>query len=111
MARFCGNVGYVQTVETAPGVSTEVATERPYYGDVLKNTRKLEKGDGLNDNLRVDNLISIVADAYATQNFFAIKYVQWMGASWKVTNADASQRPRIILTLGGVYNGPKAAAT
>ena len=106
MAKFYGTVGYVETVETTPSVWDEQTIERQYYGDVVKNTKRYEKGDGLNDNLNVNNTISIVADAYAEQHFFAIRYVEWMGARWKVSSVDV-QRPRLILSLGGVYNGPE----
>ena len=105
MAKFCGVVGFVQTKETAPGVWTEEVIERSYRGDILRNTKKVESGKQLNDNVNVDNLISIMANAYASQNFFAIRYVKWMGVSWKVEKVEV-QRPRLILTLGGVYNVP-----
>lgn len=106
MAKFYGAVGYAKQVETAPDVYDEQITERNYYGDVVKNTKRFEKGEHLNDNLNVNNTISIMADAYAEQHFFAIRYVSWMGAKWKVTNVDV-QRPRLVLSLGGVYNGPE----
>lgn len=105
MAKFYGVIGYVETKETSPGIWQEAITERSYYGDVTRNTRRLENGENLNDDVNVNNLISIVADAYAVQNIFAIRYAKWMGASWKVTNVEV-QRPRLILTIGGVYNGP-----
>lgn len=106
MAKFYGAIGYAKQVETAPDVYDEQITERYYYGDVVKNTKRFEKGEHLNDNLNVNNTISIMADAYAEQHFFAIRYVSWMGAKWKVTNVDV-QRPRLVLSLGGVYNGPE----
>ncbi len=102
MARFYGNVGYAKSEETAPGVWEDSITVRPYYGDVIRNTRRWENGEGVNDNLTINNQISIVADAYAYQNFHAIKYVEWMGSKWKVSSADV-ERPRIILNVGGVY--------
>lgn len=105
MAKFYGEVGYAETSETAPGVWTDVVTERNYFGDVLKNTRRLEAGEGLNDNLTINNMVSIVADPFAYQHFHAMRYVKWMGALWKVTNVEV-QRPRLLLTIGGVYNGP-----
>jgi len=108
MARFHGKVGYGETVETSPGVWEDVITERSYFGDVLRNTRRLQEGESVNDNLSVNNSISIVADAYANDHFFAIRYVEWMGSLWKVSDVEV-QRPRLILRLGGVYNGPKAA--
>lgn len=109
MGRFHGVVGYTETVETVPGVFSEVAKERTYYGDVIRNTRRWESGQNLNDNLNVNNSISIVADAYAYEHFFNIRYVRWMGSLWKVTNVEV-QRPRLILTIGGVYNGLSAGS-
>jgi len=105
MAKFFGVVGYGHTVETAPGVWTETVTERQYYGDVLRNARLLQEGQSVNDDLSVQNSISIVADAYANEHFFAIRYVRWAGAVWTVTTVEVS-RPRLILRLGGIYNGP-----
>lgn len=104
MTKFCGVVGYAYPVETAPDVYEDEIVERKYYGDVLRNTRKWEQGTDINDNLNVNNMFSIMADPYAYDHFFAIKYVKWMGAYWKVTNVEV-QRPRLKLTVGGVYNG------
>lgn len=103
MAKFYGNIGYGETVETRPGVWEEKITERNYYGDVLQFNRRWETGEHLNDDLNINNKISIVADPFAYQNFHAIRYVEWMGAKWKVTNVEV-QYPRLILTVGGVYS-------
>lgn len=112
MAKFYGVVGYAETKETgSPGVWEEQVTERTYYGDVLRNTRRRDNANGqLNDNLNVNNLISILADAYAYDHFFAIRYIKWMGARWKVTDVEV-QRPRLLLTIGGVYNGPESGSS
>ncbi|ATN93659.1 hypothetical protein SEA_SCAP1_10 [Streptomyces phage Scap1] len=108
MAKFSGKVGYgPTTVETAPGVWNEVIVEREYVGDIVRNVRKLQTGESVNDDLSVDNSISIVADAYAGEHFFAIRYVMWAGTRWKVSNVEV-QSPRLLLRLGGVYNGPTA---
>jgi hypothetical protein len=105
MAKFYGPIGYAETKETRPGVFQEIITERNYAGDVLRKARRLESGETINDNISVNNSLSIIADPYAYQHFFAIRYVKWMGAFWKVTNVEV-QSPRLILTVGGVYNGP-----
>lgn len=106
MAKFTGKVGYGTTsVETAPGVWNDVIVEREYYGDILRNTLRLQSGESVNDDLSVSNSISIVADAYAYEHFFAIRYVEWAGTRWKISNVEV-QRPRLLLRLGGVYNGP-----
>lgn len=110
--KFYGVVGYCESVEGTGDHKgawrPDVFSERPYYGDVTRNTRRWENnGDSTNDDLNVNNTISIVADAYAYEHFFAMKYVEWMGTKWKVTNVEV-QRPRLILTIGGVWNGPTA---
>lgn len=105
MAKFYGAVGFAETVETRPGVWEEVVTERNHRGDVMANIRKLEAGESVNDDVTLSNKLSIVADPYAYQHFFAIRYVRWMGALWKVTHVEV-QSPRLILTIGGVYHGP-----
>lgn len=108
MARFYGKVGYGESTQGSPGVFTDSITEKFYYGDVVRNNRALaENADTPNDNLSVQSLISIVADAYANEHFFAIRYVEWAGTLWTVVNVDV-QRPRLILQLGEVYNGPTA---
>lgn len=110
MPKFFGKVGFGMTQETSPGVWVDKITERNYRGDITKMVRRLEGSEYLNDNLTVNNTISILADAFANENFFAIRYVQWAGARWKVSNVEV-QRPRLILTLGEVYNGPTPEAS
>jgi hypothetical protein len=107
MAKFYGTIGYGESVEKAPGVWEDEITEKSYFGDVIRNSRQLKNGEGVNDDLSVGNSISIVADAYANEHFFAIRYINWAGALWKVANVDV-QSPRLVLRLGGVYNGPTA---
>ena len=81
----------------------EQITERNYYGDVIRNARRLQSADKVNDDINISNEISIVADPYANDHFYAIRYVVFQGAKWKVSNVDV-QYPRLILSLGGLYN-------
>ena len=104
MAKFCGKIGYIETLETEPGIWEEQVTERQYYGDLIRNTRRLQTSGNVNDNIVVSNEISIVADPYANQNFHAMRYVEFMGTKWKITSVEV-QYPRLNLSLGGVYNG------
>lgn len=110
MAKFCGVVGYATSVERSPGdgVFVDDIIEVTYFGDVLRNSRRLESGGDLNSDISVSNSISIVADEYAVRNFMAIRYVEWAGAFWSVINVQV-ESPRLLLQLGGVYNGPKAS--
>ena len=104
MAKYYGLIGYADTVETAPGVWKEQITERVYYGDVIRNSRRLQSTEHLNDDVNISNQISIVADPYAINNFHSMRYAEFMGAKWKVSDIEV-QYPRLLLTLGGVYNG------
>lgn len=104
MAKWFGIVGYGITVETKPGVWTEKIVERDYYGDLIRNSRRLQSSsEKVNDDLTISNQLSIVSDPYAYENFHSMRYVKFMGAKWKVTDVEV-QYPRLTLTLGGVYN-------
>ena len=109
MAKFYGKIGFEEQTNPAPGVWKPSMTELPYSGDVIKNTNRwAPTPESTNDNLNVNNQISILSDMFANQNFQKMRYVEFMGELWKITNVDASQYPRLILTMGGVYNGPQA---
>lgn len=107
MAKWYGKVGYVTSEETEPGVWEPKAVEKPYFGDLLKNVSKWTTFDKVNGDLNVANQISIVADPFAYQNFSQIKYIEYMDTMWDITSAEV-QYPRLILTIGGVYNGKQA---
>lgn len=104
MAKYCGKIGFAETVETSRDVFEETISERIYYGDLIRNTRRLQSGNKVNDDITISNEISIVADPYARQNFHAIRYLEYLGSRWKVTGVEV-QYPRLILTIGGLYNG------
>lgn len=104
MAKFHGIVGYAETIETSPGVWTEQITEREHFGDLIRNTRRLQSSDRVNSNVNISNEISIVSDPYSNKNFHSMRYVEFMGAKWTIENVEV-QYPRLILILGGVYNG------
>lgn len=105
MAKFYGKIGYAERVKTKPGVWEDQITEREYFGDLTRNmASRTESSGNVNDNINITNAISIVADPFARDNFHLMKYVEYMGAKWKITNVEI-QYPRLILTTGGVYNG------
>lgn len=104
MAKFYGVVGYAVTEETEPGIYEERIVEKEHFGDVVRNTRRLSNAAKVNDDITISNQISIVADPFANNNFHSMRYVSFMGSKWKVTEVEV-QYPRLILTLGGVYNG------
>jgi glyceraldehyde-3-phosphate dehydrogenase/erythrose-4-phosphate dehydrogenase len=104
MAKYYGTIGYAETVETTPGIWESTITERPYYGDVLRLSRKYTDDSTINGNINVNNKISVIADPYALSNFANIRYVTWMDNKWKVSEITV-EYPRLTLTIGGLYNG------
>ena len=102
MAKWFGNIGYAETVETSPGVWEEQITVREYFGDLTRNTRRLQTADKVNDDININNELSIVSDPYAIDHFYSMRYAEFMGAKWKITNVEV-RYPRLILSLGGLY--------
>lgn len=103
MAKFFGPIGYAEMTETSPGVWEETITEKSYYGDLNRVSRRLEGSGELNDDINIANEISIVADAYANQHFHAMCYVELQGVRWKISTVEVKP-PRLLLTVGGLYN-------
>lgn len=104
MNRWYGKVGYVETAEVEPGVWEEQETERYYYGELTRNSSKFQTSGGVNDDRDVSAEISIIADPYIDLHFNSIRYVEFMGVKWKVNTVEPKY-PRLILSLGGEYNG------
>lgn len=103
MAKFYGKIGFEDSVETAPGVWSPEFVEKNYYGDVLRQSWRNENSQKINDDITINNQLSVIADSYINQNIGHMRYVEWMGTKWKISSVDI-QYPRIILELGGVYN-------
>ena len=103
MAKFCGVIGYAVTKETEPGIWEEQIVEVEYFGDVIRNTRRINAPGKVNDDISISNQISIIADPFANNNFHAMKYVVFMGAKWKVSEVTV-EYPRLMLSIGGLYN-------
>lgn len=104
MAKYYGAIGYAVTEETSPGIYEEMIKEYQYYGDVIRNSRRLNGASKVNDDITISNQISIVSDPFASNNFHMMRYATYMGSKWKITDVEV-QYPRLILTLGGLYNG------
>lgn len=104
MAKWFGKIGYAVTSETRPGIWEEVVVERNYYGDMTRNSRRLQTASQVNDDININNELSIISDPYAMNSFHAMRYAEYMGTKWKIINVEV-QYPRLILSLGGLYNG------
>ena len=103
MARYHGYVGYAIDVEAYPGVWEEQISEHEYFGDVLKNRINMQQGSIVNAKITISNSISIIADPFAFEHVYAMRYVIYLGKKWSIVNVSI-ERPRLILTLGGLYN-------
>lgn len=104
MAKYAGLVGYATQEETVPGVWKNSITERKMRGDVIRLANSNQMSEGVNDDVILQNRISLVGDPYAFSNFYNLKYVTYLGTKWKVTGVEVT-RPRLIVSLGGVWNG------
>ena len=105
MAKFYGVIGYATTEETKPDVWVETITERPYYGDIIRESRRVESSqDSVNEGVSLDNEVSIVADLYAQENINEMRYIKIRGTAWKITSVEV-QYPRLNISIGGIYNG------
>lgn len=102
--RFYGIVGFGETKETSPGVWTDEIVERRYCGDLIRNIKRIDGDRNVNDNININNELSIVSDPYADKNFHQIRYICWMGTRWKVTSVQV-ELPRLVLSIGNVWNG------
>ena len=111
MAKFFGPIGYAIPFEERPGFWKDKIEEHDYYGEVLRNTSQWRSSqDSTNDDLNINAQISIVADPFANNHFHSMKYIRFMGANWKITGVEP-RYPRLILTIGAVYNGPTKSET
>ena len=104
MAKFYGDIGYISTAETRPGIWEPVVQSKKYDGDIISFTRRWHSGDKVNDDVAISAQISVVADSYLINHMHCIRYVKLNGVAWEVVSI-VPQYPRLLLDLGGVYNG------
>lgn len=109
MNKWYGSIGYADNVEVEPGIHEDQIIEKQYFGDITRNIRKLQSSGEINDDLNLSNAISIVADPYAIENFYKMRYADFNGTKWKITEVEV-QYPRLILTLGGVWTENEGTA-
>ena len=104
MNKWYGKVGYVETTEVEAGLWDEVETVHEYYGEWIKKSSRFRVSSDVIDDQDVTAELSIMADSYAELHFHSIRYAEFGGVKWKVNTVEP-RRPRLILSLGGVYNG------
>lgn len=103
MAKYFGVIGYEVTEEVEPGIYVESFVEKQYYGDIIRNSRRLQDVNKVNPDVTISNQFSIVADPFANNHFHEMRYIEYMGTKWKITDIEV-EYPRLILSVGGIYN-------
>lgn len=106
MPKFYGTIGFMETKETSPGVYTEQVTERNYYGDITRTSSSTSNSSQFNDDIKITNAFSIVADPYAYEHFAYMKYIVWQGVKWKIEGVDISSPPRLTFSVSNRYIAP-----
>lgn len=104
MAKFSGKIGFRIDEETRPGVWKKNTVEKQYYGDVIRNVRNNQNSGKVNEDITISNEISIVSDSFLNEHYSTISYVVLNGIKWKVNSINI-QYPRLVLSVGGLYNG------
>ena len=106
MARFYGKVGFIRTVNDGTGRFVEEEVVRYYKGDVNNNVRRYNPQNDVsaNDDLALNDNVSILADAYAAENYMAMQWIEFDNVRWRITSV-TKEYPRITIFFGGVWNG------
>ena len=102
MAKYYGMIGFATQEETKPGIQEDVIVERHYKGDVVRNGRRYDRSENINDNYTITNQFSIVSDAFLYSHIPALRYLEYMGSKFKIVSAEID-RPRVTISVGGVY--------
>lgn len=103
MARYSGLVGYVTQEETVPGVWSPVENPRTMKGEIIRQSSTNPDHGKINSDISLNHRVSLWGDAYAFDSYYAIKWIQIDGRKWEVTSVEI-KRPRIIVTVGGLWN-------
>jgi len=104
MPKCSGVIGYALAGETQPGVWTEGITEKVYYGDVVRDSRRIVDQGEINGSININNNISVVSNKFMLDNLAFMRYISFAKSKWEISSVDIKP-PRIVITLGGLYNG------
>lgn len=105
--KWHGNIGFETQVEVSPdpNKATEWRTDivpRHYYGDVMRVTKRYDDANKVNNDLKINNQFSIISDPFANENYWNMKWIEWHGIKWKVTEVTVDY-PRLTVNIGGEY--------
>ena len=104
MAKVYVTIGYANTEENEYGICEASYTEYSYYGDLTRSIGRFQTtANKINDDISLSNELSIVADPFANENFYRMRYAELLGTKWSINSVEV-QYPRLILSIGGVYN-------
>ncbi len=97
-----GHVAFSHQEEVEPGIWEETEPiVKPYYGDLSRDSKR-DTVKGVNADITLVNILSIVADPFLSTNFHKILYVTYQGAKWRISSVEG-QYPNLILHFGELY--------
>lgn len=108
MAKFYGKIGFGVEREVSPGVYDYDIVEKPYFGEVVRDAYDSVGGTTVLGERKTANAFRIVGDGYSVDHFYDMKYIRWAGRYWEIRQVEVVSRPRMLIRIGGVWNGPTA---
>lgn len=110
MSKFTGLVGFITQEESIPGVWSPIENSKKMRGDLISssatngNGSRIADSGKVNDDVSLNHRVSLLGDYYTFNNYLNIKWIQIGGRKLEVSSIEL-QRPRVILTVGGLWNG------
>lgn len=104
--KYSGLAGFNEKdIEVRPGVLQNQIKERRIKGNVLNYGHyNSDTPNSMQQDVSIRNRLSIIMDPYIKKNFNNILYVTFMNVRWSISSLTINGN-RVILDLGGVYNG------
>ena len=104
MSKFWGPIGINRgPVQTAPGILEVVIEELEVSGEMRQLQLRWPQAR-MQEGLSANHVLSIVTPEDSDIDFTEVVYIVWQSRKWSVTSIQY-KRPRVELTLGGLYNG------
>lgn len=103
--KYVGNIGFLSSnTEVTGGIATQPIISKRYFGEIITTSSRLQTQDKINPDVTINNSIAILLDGYLNNNLSNIVYVEFLNKKWSVSSIEL-RHPRVILSLGGLYNG------
>ena len=105
--KYAGKIGFVMTQDVGKNLWEPVVEERFAYGDIVRDSRRLDDNGKVNPDYTISAQFSLVADSYFFNHLAYLRYITFRGVKWEVSSVDPTTYPRILVSVNNVYNGPE----